>query len=273
MVTNNASLRRRYGDAAALPEIVENETIDGLLSHRSVRAYLPLPLPSGALPTLIAAAQSAATSSNLQAWSVVAVEDADRKRELAVLAGDQEHIGECPLFLVWLADLSRLGRIAERRALPFEAVAYTEALLLATIDAALAAQNAAVAAESLGLGTVYIGGMRNRPLDVAAALNLPQHVFAVFGMCVGWPDTARPASIKPRLPQTAVLHRESYATAGEEHDVAAYNAAMAVFYDEQQMHVQGDWATHSARRMAGDQSLSGRHTLRAALERLGFPQR
>jgi nitroreductase len=262
-------IRQRYG-TQQLPEVAWNETIDLLLSHRSVRAYTAEPLPAGTLEALVAAAQSAATSSNLQAWSVVAVEDPARKERLSKLAGNQAHIRECPLFLVWLADLSRLKRIAEQRGLEHTALAYTEMFVLGVIDAALAAQNAVVAAESLGLGTVYIGGMRNQPQAVAAELNLPPQVVAVFGMCVGWPDPERPAAVKPRLPQAAVLHREGYSLSSEDSAVADYNQAMGAFYQEQQMKVDGTWAEHSARRVAGPQSLSGRHALREALQALGF---
>lgn len=125
---------------------------------------------------LIAAAQSASTSSNLQTWSVVAVEDQQRKEELSKLAGNQAHIKQVPLFLVWLADLARLSSIADSRGISHDALEYLEMFVTATIDASLAAQNAAVAAESLGLGTVYIGGIRNHPQEVAEILNLPYGV-------------------------------------------------------------------------------------------------
>ena len=97
---------------------------------------------------------------------------------------------------------------------------------------ALAAQNAAAAAESLGLGMVYIGGMRNHPEEVAALLELPPEVFAVFGMCVGTPDPAHPAEVKPRPPQTVVLHHERYRQDVQDVGIEAYNQAMAHFYDE-----------------------------------------
>lgn len=270
---NSVTVAQRYGANEQVAPLVWNTVVEGLLSHCSVRAYRDTPLPTGTLETLVAAAQSAATSSNLQAWSVVAVEDVARKGRLALLAGDQAHIRECPLFLVWLADLARLARLAEQRGIAHEGLDYTELLLLAVIDAALAAQNAVVAAEALGLGTVYIGGIRNRPLDVAAELNLPQRVFPVFGLCVGWPDAARPASVKPRLPQETVLHRETYELAAQDRAIERYNETMLAFYREQQMEVNGDWAQHSAQRVAGPQSLSGRHTLRETLRALGFELR
>ena len=119
-----------------------------------MRAFLPAPLAEGTIETLVAAAQSAPTSSNIQAWSVVAVEDPARRARLSLIAGDQRHIVEAPLLLVWVADLARASAVAAERGLVLEAAGYTESFLLATIDAALAGQNAVVAAESLGLGTV-----------------------------------------------------------------------------------------------------------------------
>lgn len=266
-------LHQRYGDSAFSADFPWNDCLTSLLSHRSIRAYQSQALPEGTLELLIAAAQSAATSSNLQTWSVVAIEQAERKQRLAELAGNQAHIRQCPLFLVWLADLARLTSIAEQRQLPHEGLDYLEMFVMATIDAALAAQNAVVAAESLGLGTVYIGAMRNRPEEVAAVLNLPPHLFAVFGLCVGYTDPAQPASIKPRLPQAAVLHRETYQMEPQAESIDRYNQVMQQFYQAQQMNVAGDWTEHSVKRVASGATLSGRDRLKEALQNLGFPLR
>ena len=266
-----ALLRERYGIDPFQPDGLWNETLTTLLSHRSVRAYLPDALPPQTLEALIAAAQSAATSSNLQTWSVVAIEDPVRKETLAQLAGNQAHIRQCPLFLVWLADLARLHQLAIARGLPVEGLNYLEMFLTATIDAALAAQNATIAAESLGLGTVYIGGIRNQPEGVAETLQLPPHLFAVFGLCVGYPDEAKPAAVKPRLPQAAVLHRETYNLAQQEAAIDQYNDIMQQFYTSQQMSVASDWVEHSLKRVATAQALGGRDRLKEALQRLGFP--
>jgi nitroreductase len=271
MTNSSELLRSRYGEIPFNPDFDWNDSLSTLLSHRSIRAYLSNPLPSGMLEVLVAAAQSAATSSNLQTWSVVAVEDVERKEQLSQLAGNQAHIRQCPLFLVWLADLARLSYVAESRGLSHEGLNYLEMFVTATIDAALAAQNAAVAAESLGLGTVYIGGIRNHPEEVAATIGLPPHVFAVFGMCVGYPDPDRATAVKPRLPQQAVLHRETYKLAEQDEAIAHYNEVMKAFYTSQQMNVPGDWSEHSAQRVATGASLSGRDRLREALNNLGFP--
>ena len=272
--TTSNLLRDRYGTTFDLTlEAPWNSSLTTLLSHRSVRSYLSKPLPSGTLETLIAAAQSASTSSNLQTWSVVAVEDPERKERLAQLAGNQAHIRQAPLFLVWLADLARPTRIAEQRGFAHEGLNYLEMFLMAAIDASLAAQNAVVAAESLDLGTVYIGGIRNQPAAVAAELGLPKQVFAVFGLCVGYPDPTQPVAIKPRLPQAAVLHRETYSLKTQDTAIAHYNEIMAAFYKQQNMKVEGDWTQHSSDRVAGAESLRNRAHLHDILHQLGFELR
>ena len=264
-----AALALRYS-AADAPTALADATLDLMLAHRSVRGYRPDPLPDGALEAIIAGAQSAATSSNLQTWSVVAVTDAGDKAALAAWAGGQEHIEQCPVFLVFLADLARLNRIADRAGLPHAGNDTLEMLLVAAIDAALAAQNAVLAAESLGLSTVYIGAMRNRPEDVARLLGLPQGAAAVFGLCLGHAAEGHEGSVKPRLPQEAVLHRGRYDLDGQDAAIARYDEAMAAFNAREGLQTKAPWTIHSARRVAGPQSLSGRHELGQALRRLGF---
>src|SRR6516165_1937239 len=192
--------RNRDGDLGAPQQW--NGVLETILNHRSVRGFLPRGLPDGTLELLIAAAQSASSSSNLQFWSVVAVQEAERKSRLAGLAGQQQFIRDAPLLLVWLADLARLDRIAADHQAQVDGTHYVEEFIVGVVDAALAAQSALIAAESLGLGGVYIGAMRNLPEQIAAELALPPHAFAVFGMSIGYPDPARLTDIKPRLPQS-----------------------------------------------------------------------
>lgn len=170
-----------------------NDVVRGLLSHRSVRHFLSDPLSEGTIETLVAVAQSAATSSNMQAWSMVAVESPERRARLAQLAAPQGFIARVPLFLCWLADLSRLERVGLANGRQLEGIAYLEAFIVALVDAALASQNAVVAAELLGLGAVYVGALRNEPAAVAAELGRPSNCAAVFGLAVGYPDPSRPA--------------------------------------------------------------------------------
>jgi nitroreductase len=270
MNINQALIAARYGDTSRPAATAWSPVIEHLLQHRSVRAYLPDPVSDEQLAAIVSAAQSASSSSNLQAWSVVAVRDTARRAKLAELAGGQAHIAQAPLQLVWLADLARLEYLTQLTQRPGEALDYLEMFLVAALDAALAAQNAAIAAESLGLGIVYIGALRNEPGKVAELLELPPKTVAVFGLCVGKPDPASPASIKPRPPQSVVLHDERYSLDAQMPGIEAYNAAMARFYEEQKMTVHGTWAVHSSKRVANVGALFGRDRLLEALHERGF---
>ena len=255
-----------------LNQVRGNQVLETILNHRSVRGFLPDALPDGTLETLVAAAQSASTSSNLQVWSVIAVQDTERKSRIATLAGNQQFIRDAPLLLIWLADLARLDGIAADRQLQVEGTHFLEAFILGIVDAALASQSAILAAESLGLGGVYIGAMRNLPEEVAAELKLPPHVFAVFGMSIGYPDPAKATGIKPRLPQDIVLHHEQYDSALKRDAIERYNAIARDYMREQGMKEQ-DWTAQATGRLASPASLTGRDRIREALLNLGFELR
>ncbi len=264
-------LAERYGaDAPALPADADNPVLRTLLAHKSVRHYAAAPLPPGTLELLGAAAQSVATSSNLQTWSVVAVSDPERKAEAARLSGDQNFIKQAPLFLVFCADLARLSAASEREGLPGAGLDYLELYQTAVIDAALAAQNAAVAAEGMGLGICYVGGARNHPQELAALLHLPRRVVALFGLTVGVPAAGDTAQIKPRLPQRGLIHTEVYDAGERDAGVSKYNETMRGFYESQGMDVPGSWTQHSAKRVAGPEALSGRGLWHSMLEERGF---
>lgn len=266
------ALTERYGKGAVPAVGPWNDVIASLLEHRSVRGYKPDAVPQGTLETMIAAAQSAATSSNLQTWSVVSVSDPATRAEFAKIANNQQHIVECPLFLCFIADLSRNERLAAVESTPLEGLPYLETFLVAAIDAALAAQNAVVAAESLGLSTVYIGAMRNNVVRVAELLALPPRAMCVFGLCVGYPKPGAESSVKPRLAQAAVLHREKYSSARDEAHRAAYDAELARYSKAHEM-TQYSWTERVLNRMGPIKSMSGRDKLKAAIEALGFPLR
>lgn len=265
------AVRRRYGvDPPGIG--AANQVIACLLGHRSVRAYRPDALPAGTLETMLAAAASAATSSNMQWWSAIAVTDPAVRRELAAIAGDQKHIEQCPLYIAWVADMARHRRIAQAEQVAFETLPWLETFLVACIDVALAAQNAVVAAESLGLGTVYIGAMRNDPVRVARLLGLPTQAFVVFGLCVGYADERVPAEVKPRLPQSAVLHRERYGVPAEMADRRAYDSVLADFSARHEMQAT-TWTQRVLNRLGPLKAMNGREKLRAALATLGFEVR
>jgi hypothetical protein len=119
---------------------------------------------------------------------------------------------------------------------------------------------------------VYIGAVRNLPEQIAAELALPPHVFAVFGMSIGYPDPAKETGIKPRLPQSLVLHREQYSVAPQGDAVGGYNATVREFQREQGMRPI-DWTQQCFNRVKDAEALRGRDRMREALRNLGFELR
>jgi nitroreductase len=263
------ALARRYG-ADALPQAGPwNETIASMLDHRSVRGYKPDPVPPGTLETLMAAATSAATSSNMQWWSAIAVSDPAKKKVLAEIAGNQKHIEQCPLYICWVADMARNARISESERADFECMPWLETFMVACIDAALAAQNAVVAAESIGLQTVYIGAMRNDPERVHKLLELPPKAFVVFGLCVGYATEQAAGEVKPRLPQSTVLHHDRYDASKEVAQRAIYDNEMSKFSARHELQA-ATWTQRVLNRLGPIKSMNGRERMRAALASLGF---
>lgn len=261
-------------DQSELPDLYEPlpSTIEAILRHKSTRNFQSDPLPPNTLETLVAAGQSASTSSMLQTWSVVAVADQERKAKVATLAGDQDFIREAPLFLVFCADLSRLTNMAQREGLPDKALAKMDMFLMASIDAALASQNVALAAEALGLGICYVGAARNNSRELCRLLGLPQRVIALFGMSIGKADPNFLTSIKPRLSQREVLHRECWDDAEQDKHIESYNETLGSFYEDEGKHGRGTWSRHSSEFIATEQ-LDGREIIRDVIEERGFSLR
>lgn len=238
--TFSEAWEKRYG---AKP-LEEFDALAPFLRHRSVRKFRNELISENLISGLIAVAQSAATSSNLQLWTVISVQDLDRRETLATLSGDQNQIREAAWFLTFFADHHRLRYAAKAHGLDPEGLEFVEFYTMAVVDASLAAERLVVAAESLGLGICYIGSLRNQPDKVAEVLNLPDGVFGLFGLCIGWP-AEETAEIKPRLSQAAVWFQESYNSSP---DTAEYDNRMKDFYEAQQMKGDVTWSARSARR-------------------------
>ncbi|KAI1390838.1 nitroreductase [Hypoxylon trugodes] len=286
MADLSSLLEARYGTtssgSAAPPaaSIAANLTLQTLLQHKSVRSFLPDPLDPGTLEILTAAAQSAATSSNLQTWSAIAITTPSLKSQAATLCGDQAFIRAAPLFIIFCADLARLTTTCAQHGTPGTGLQFLEMYTMAAIDASLAAQNATVAAESLGLGACYVGAARNRPRELASLLSLPPRVVALFGLAVGRPDPgAPPATVKPRLAQDEVVRRETWGQTDESQqkkgaaNLAAYDEALADFNTKQGRGDAPAWTYRSAHRIATVESLHGRDIFREVLEERGFKLR
>ena len=260
--TFEAAWQKRFGSEAGF----SLDEIGPLLAHRSVRRFADQPIPESMVQGLVAAAQSAATSSNLQSWSVVSVKDPVKRASLAEACGNQKQVQTAPIFFAFLADLHRLSEYAGEVPSGLDTI---EMYTVAVIDAALAAERMVCAAEALGFGICYIGGLRNHPDTVKDLLRLPERVTPVFGLCIGVPAETAHAEIKPRLRQDQVWFEDVY---GESLDPNEYDSRAGEFFGSQGMATDLPWSQKNASRPR-DEGLSGREKLLEFLNKQGLAKR
>jgi len=216
-----------------------NQVIELLKNHRSIRQFTNEAVTLDQLRTIIEAAGAASTSNYIQAYSVINVTNKITRQQLSELAGGQKWVLESPIFLVFCADLKRAQSACDFENIIMDS-GYTEQFMVSTVDVSLAAQNAMIAAESLGLGGVFIGGIRNNPQAVCDLLNIPKQVTPIFGMCLGYP-AVQPEQ-KPRLPVDVVLMQDSY-----QEDVSymkTYNDTCHAYYQSRSSSARVETWTH-----------------------------
>ena len=204
-----------------------NSTIETMQSHRSIRKYKDKAISDEILETILTSAQGAATSSFVQAYTIIRVDDKQNRQAITKISGGQQWILDAPVFLVFVADLNRL-KVACRKHGKEMAEGYMEQFIVATVDTALIGQNTLLAAESMGLGGVFIGSIRNNPKMICDMLEIPENAYPVFGMCLGYPDDLPP--LKPRFPLGAIFKKDTYHTDGDEAVLNAYDETTHDYY-------------------------------------------
>jgi FMN reductase [NAD(P)H] len=211
-------LQARFGYDLDLGDAAEESAwIRQVLLRRTQRRHSDRPVPEPVVRLILAAAISASSKSDYQQASVIRVEDRAQRDRLAALIPDMPWIGTAPLFLVFLGDARRLERLTAH---PVEN-GTLEGFFNATVDAALALQTAILAAETLGLGTCPISVLRNHIGAVGEILALPDKVFPVAGLCLGYP--AQQGFVSMRLPPEATVHRDRYDESALAEAVAGYD--------------------------------------------------
>ncbi len=254
-----------------------NETIRLLETRSSVRSFTPDPVSEEMIVAVLEAARRAPTSSNMQAYSFVVVREEETRRKLSVLAGNQPFVAKAPVFVAVCADLSQIACVCEKYGKTLSGQSL-DIGMRAVIDAALAGMTASLVAQSLGLGSVFIGGIRSDSVGAAQLLDLPRSAFVAFGLCLGWP--AYRSAPKPRKPREAAIHFERYDPAKTLPALEAYDDVLAEYFrtitkpadaetipgNDRPMFDGTSWSQS----MAETFSSPGRTDLRAGLKQLGF---
>lgn len=244
-----------------------NATIDRLLEHRSIRQFKSTPLSTEATDSLLKVAKHGATSSFMQSYSIIHVTDPAKKAALAAI-GKQSYIADAAMLLVFVADHHRNAQIASEKGKSTTIIGSMDYFLFATADAMIAAQTTTIAAESLALGTVYLGSLNNDAQAVIDLLELPTHTFPVVGLAIGHPDQT--PQLKPRLPHEQVVFENSYPQQAnlvtQLHD---YDEAVHQYYDLRAANQRVDhFTTQIATAM--DRRFEKRHELLAVAKKQGF---
>ena len=246
------------------PGLTTSETIETLLQRRSIRKYSDAPVTDAQVDAILQAAFRAPTSSNIQSYTVITVRDPETKQKLAVPAGNQKHIADCPVFLAFCADLTRLEHVLQERGHTLEDN-NLEIGLVSSIDASLVGMSAYLAADLLGIKGVMIGAVRNDAVKIAEILELPKFVYCVFGMCLGYP--AEMPQQKPRMDQNFTVHREKFQPEKIAPSVEAYDPALRAHYESIGKETTPDLWSHDMDKKFHPQLRDG---LREQLKKQGF---
>ncbi len=253
--------------ASAAPDapVPENDLTRLLAKRGTVRAYKSDPIPESWVNAIIEYGMRAPTSSNIQAYSVVVVTNPESKKKLAELAGDQQHIIDCPVYFAICADLTRVAHAIGMHGKEFPGRTF-ESGLVSSLDACLVGMTMSLVADSFGLSNVMIGGMRTKPLEVAKVLKLPPRCYVVFGLCVGW--ARKPAVAKPRQALSGVVHHDFYDPKARAQAIADYDKDLAQYYRARGTQTpDAAWSQVLAEKFSTDK----RKKLRQELIELGFP--
>jgi nitroreductase/FMN reductase [NAD(P)H] len=202
------AIAERFGERLAVdPALPGLDEIGRIVEHRSHRRYAAREVDPALLRLLFACALSAPSKSDLQQADIVHLADREKVRAVTALIPDMPWIAEAPVVLVFCGNNRRIRQIGEWRGKPF-ANDHLDHFMNAAVDAGIVMTTFIRAAEAVGLGACPISGIRNKPREVSALLDLPDWVFPVAGLTVGYPAEA--GRITPRLPLDVTVHVDHY---------------------------------------------------------------
>lgn len=235
-------------------------TLETNLAHRSIRKFSQKSVANEVIEQLLNAASMASTSNHLQCVSIIRITDLALREQLKACASNQEYVLEAPEFWVFCIDFAKHQQIC-----PEAQLDWAEILMIGSVDCGIMAQNVLLAAESLGLGGVYIGALRNEIEKVGTLLNLPKHTIPVVGMCLGYPNQDPPK--KPRFSSSMFCFTNQY----QPLDLAKLQQfdTLTANYYQQRSGVDRDWS----RNVIAALSKPVRPAVLAYLQKQGFVKR
>ena len=206
-----------------------NETVKKQLNHRTIREFKDERISEETFKTLMEVVRRTPTSNGMQSCSIIRVKDNDKKASIAEIC-NQEYVKRTPELLIFIVDQFRNMMIAKEKGGNIENAKDMDRFFQGFTDACLAAQNVVVAAESMGLGTVYFGSILNDPQKVIDIFDLPELTFPVIGLGVGYPN--QEPQLKPRMDMSLRLFEDNYTVFDSYLKVIEeYDREMTEYYD------------------------------------------
>lgn len=206
-----------------------NETIKTQLEHRTIREFKNQEISAEIFELLMEVARRTATSTSMQACSIIRVTDTDLKSHIAGIC-KQEYVARAPELLIFIVDQYRNNQIAQEKNCIVENAGDMDRFFAAFTDACVMAQNVVVAAESIGLGTVYLGSILNDSGKICELLNLPELTFPVVGLALGYPN--QNPQLKPRMDMKLRVFENNYEYFDSYLDeIKEYDKEMSTYYD------------------------------------------
>jgi len=218
--------------------------IESIKDHRSIRNYKADPISEDMLNAILESAQAMPNSINGQQTSVIVVRDQATKSQIAELAGGQPWIAQAPVFLLFVMDFYKTDLAAKKNGLEQVIHGSVEGTVVGATDVGLNMAGAMIAAESLGLGAVPIGGIRKNPETMIALLGLPEKTFPVAGLSIGHPVDR--SHKKPRLPMSTFRHDEAYKVEGLNEAINQYDDEMVVYLESIGREMEGNWSKQTS---------------------------
>lgn len=221
-------------------------TIEKIQDHRSIRKFLDKDISDEIIDKIVKSSQSMPNSINGQQTSVIVIKDKAKKEKLAELVGNQEYVAKAPVFLVFVMDFYKTYHAGEKTGLKQVIHEDIEGTLVGAVDCGIELGAAVIAAESLDLGTVAIGGIRKNPEEVIKLLNLPKYTFPIVGLAIGYPvDNSHK---KPRMPFDSFKHDEIYNKEKVEKAIDIYDKEMEEYLKEIGRYEQEiNWSTFTSK--------------------------
>jgi len=206
-----------------------NEMIKKQLSHRTIREFTDEKIPEEIFEQLMEVAKRTATANGMQASSIIRITDSQIKKEIAQVC-NQEYVARAPELLIFIVDLYRNSQIAKEKNAHAEGTSDMNNFFLSFIDACLMTQNIVNGAESLGLGTVYLGSIFNDIEKICEILELPKLTFPVVGLGIGYPN--QEPQLKPRMDMKFRVFENKYISFDNYlKELEDYDEEMQTYYD------------------------------------------